>query len=184
MFRIPVDKSLDLALLEVRHASMLFALVEENREHLRRYLPWVDATRTVNDSITYINATLEQFARSQSVNVGIFTQGMLAGICGYHVIDWANRRTALGYWLAASFQGRGLMTRSVRALTAHAFSSLGLHRLEIRAALENKRSRQVAERAGYRFEGICRGAEWLHERYVDHAVYGLLSTDWTPSLLT
>jgi ribosomal-protein-serine acetyltransferase len=135
MFRIPVDKSLDLALLEVRHASMLFALVEENREHLRRYLPWVDATRTVNDSITYINATLEQFARSQSVNVGIFTQGMLAGICGYHVIDWANRRTALGYWLAASFQGRGLMTRSVRALTAHAFSSLGLHRLEIRAAL-------------------------------------------------
>lgn len=178
MFRMPIDRGLELVLLEHRHAGMLYALVDENRDHLRRYLPWVDGTRSVNDSMVYIQATLEQFARSQSLNCGIFHRGALAGMIGYHTIDWVNRRTAIGYWLSAGWQGHGLMGRSVRALTAHGFTALGLHRLEIRAATENRRSRAVAERSGYHFEGICRGAEWLHDRFVDHAVYGALATEW------
>lgn len=180
MFRIPVDATLDLVLLEPRHAGMLFAVVDENRAHLRRWLPWVDATRSVHDSAAYIHATLGQFARSEALSVGIFTQGALAGGIGYHPIDWNSRRTSLGYWLASSFQGRGLMHRAVRAMTSHAFVALGLHRMEIRAAVENARSRKVAERAGFQHEGTCRGAEWLHERFVDHAVYGALATEWNP----
>jgi ribosomal-protein-serine acetyltransferase len=178
MFRMPIDKSLDLALLEHRHAGMLYAVIDENRDHLRRYLPWVDNTRSVHDSVGFVQATLEQFARSQSLSAGIFFHGALAGVIGYHTIDWANRRTALGYWLSASFQGHGIMTRAVRAMTTHAFTALSLHRMEIRAAVDNKRSRTVAERAGYRHEGVCRGAEWLHDRFVDHAVYGVTAPDW------
>src|SRR5579884_2898568 len=159
---MPVDASVDLVLMEARHAGMLFALVDENRAHLRRFLPWVDGTRTVADSLTWIQMALEQFARSQSLNAGVFVQGTLAGVCGYHTIDWANRKTGIGYWLAETQQGRGVMTRTVRALTAHAFASLGLNRLEIRAATENRRSRGVAERLGYRFEGVCRQGEWLY----------------------
>ena len=121
MFRMPVDATLDLVLLEPRHAPLLFSLVDENRAHLRRYLPWVDGTRAVNDSVGYITASLEQFARSQSLQVGLFTDGSLVGMCGYHMIDWNNRRTGIGYWLAQSHQGKGLMTRAVRALTTHAF---------------------------------------------------------------
>jgi ribosomal-protein-serine acetyltransferase len=178
MFRMPVDETLELVLLEQRHAPMLFALVEENRAHLRRWLPWVDATRTMHDSLAWIQGALDQFAKGMSLNVGIFTRGMLAGVCGYHTIDWTNRRTAIGYWLAANYQGKGLMARSVRALTTHAFASLQLNRLEIRAAVENKRSRSVAERLGYKLEGHCRQAEWLYDRFVDHAIYGLLASEW------
>ncbi len=178
MFRMPVDATLDLVLLEPRHAPLLFSLVDENRAHLRRYLPWVDGTRAVNDSVGYITASLEQFARSQSLQVGLFTDGTLAGMCGYHMIDWNNRRTGIGYWLAQSHQGKGLMTRAVRALTTHAFSSLGLHRLEIHAAMENAPSRGVAERLRYTQEGVAKGAEWLHERWVDHAVYAMLAERW------
>lgn len=180
VFRIPVDATLDLVLLEPRHAGMLYAVVDENRAHLRRWLPWVDATRSVADSAAFIQLCLGQFARTEALTVALFTQGALAGSIGYHPIDWSNRRTSLGYWIAASFQGRGLMTRAVRALTTHAFLSFGLHRMEIRAAVENTRSRQVAERAGFRPEGTCRGAEWLNDRFVDHAVYGVLATEWNP----
>lgn len=175
---MPVDKGLDLVLLEHRHATMLFSLVDDNREHLRRYLPWVDATRTVNDSLGFIQASLDQFARSASLNTGIFVHNALVGAIGYHIVDWANRRTALGYWLSSGWQGHGIMTRAVHAMTKHGFSALGLHRIEIRAAVENKRSRAVAERTGYRSEGICRGAEWLHDRFVDHAIYAALAPEW------
>ncbi len=177
-FRLPVDETLDLGLLEPRHTPVLYALVDSNRAHLRRYLPWVDATRSAADSQVYIQFTLEQFARGTSLNVGIFTRGVLAGVAGYHAIDWSNRRTALGYWLAAEYQGRGLMSRTVRALTTHAFRALNLNRLEIRAATENKRSRGVAERVGYVLEGQCKQAEWLYDRYVDHAIYGMVASDW------
>lgn len=177
-FRIPVDESLDLGLLEPRHTPALFSLIDANRAHLRKYLPWVDATRSATDSQAYIQFTLEQFARGISLQVGIFHRGTLAGMAGYHAIDWSNRRTALGYWLAAEQQGRGLMTRTVRALTTHAFRALNLNRLEIRAALDNKRSRGVAERTGYVLEGQCRQAEWLYDHWVDHAIYGMLASDW------
>ena len=178
MFRIPVDESLDLVLLEQRHAPMLYAVIDENRAHLRKWLPWVDNTRTVGDALGWIQMALDQFAKGMSLNVGIFSQGMLAGVCGYHTIDWTNRRTSIGYWLGAAHQRKGLMTRAVRMLTTHAFVSLQLNRLEIRAALDNRRSRAVPERLGYQFEGQCRGAEWLYDHFVDHAVYGMLASEW------
>ena len=53
------------------------------------------------------------------------------------------------------------MTRAVRALATHAFTALGLHRLEIQAATDNARSRAVAERVGFAYEGTARGAEML-----------------------
>lgn len=180
MFRLPVDPSLDLVLLEARHAGMLFALVEENRAFLRRWLPWVDATRTVADSHAWIQRSLEEFALARALPVGLLSDRALAGVCDLHGLDWGNRRAHVGYWLGEAWQGRGLMTRAVRALTTHAFVALGLHRLEIHAATENRRSRAVAERLGFRLEGTLRQAEWLHERFVDHAVYGALAPEWRP----
>ncbi|MBL8680546.1 MAG: GNAT family N-acetyltransferase [Myxococcales bacterium] len=178
MFRIPVDESLDLALLEPRHAPLLYAVVDENRAHLRRYLPWVDATRNVNDSVLFIQGCLEQFARGVSVNVGIFSRGQLVGMSGTHTVQWANRRTELGYWLSERWQGKGLMTRAVRGLGTYCVHSLGLNRLEIRAATDNTRSRKVAERLGFKLEGVSRQAEWLYDHFVDHAIYGILASEW------
>jgi ribosomal-protein-serine acetyltransferase len=53
-----------------------------------------------------------------------------------------------------------------------------LHRLEVRCAVANARSRAIPERLGFRLEGTIREAEWLYDRFVDHAVYGLLEAEW------
>jgi ribosomal-protein-serine acetyltransferase len=68
------------------------------------------------------------------------------------------------------------MTRAVKALIDHAFGELGLHRVEIRAAAENRRSRAIPERLGFEQEGILREAERVGERYQDLVVYGLLAS--------
>jgi ribosomal-protein-serine acetyltransferase len=69
------------------------------------------------------------------------------------------------------------MTPSCRAVVDHLFGTVDLHRLTIRCAAENQRSRAVAERLGFTLEGISRDAEWLYDHFVDHAVYGLLKGD-------
>jgi ribosomal-protein-serine acetyltransferase len=92
-------------------------------------------------------------------------------------VDWPNKATYLEYWLGASHQGKGIMTASCRVVVDYAFGTVDLHRLTIRCAAENRRSRGIPERLGFAFEGIARHAEWLYDHFVDHAVYSLIKGD-------
>jgi ribosomal-protein-serine acetyltransferase len=70
------------------------------------------------------------------------------------------------------------MTVAVAALLDHAFGAWDLHRVELSAAVENARSRAVAERLGFRAEGIRRGAERHGDRWLDMVLYALLAGEW------
>jgi len=181
MFSIKIRDDLELGLLEQRHAEELFALVDQNREYLREWLPWVDNSRSIADTQEFIKSSLEQFASNGSFGTGILYQGKLAGAIGFHYIDWSNRATSIGYWLAASFQGKGLMTKACRTLVDYAFNELGLNRVEIRCATENTKSRAIPQRLGFKQEGTIRQAEWLYDHYVDLVVYGILASEWSDS---
>lgn len=178
MFSHPLDPDTELRILEIRHAPRLFALVDANRLHLRQWLPWVDATKSADDSRVFIDLTLRQLAQSNGFHAGIWNQGELAGVIGHHRIDWTNGATTLGYWLGETFQGKGLMTRAVQAFVHHGFVDLKLNRFEIRCALGNQRSRAIPERLGFKPEGVLRDAEWLYDHFVDHVIYAQLARDF------
>jgi ribosomal-protein-serine acetyltransferase len=183
MLRLIVDEELELRLLEERHAAELFSLVEKHREHLRTWQPWPDRTRTVDDILAFIRTALAQFAANRGPTAGLWSNQALCGVASYHPIDWENRSAALGYWLAADHQGRGLVTRAVRALVTHAFTELGLNRVEIRCAVGNRKSRAIPLRLGFGEEGVVREAQWLNGRFVDHVIYGMLARDWPAAVI-
>jgi ribosomal-protein-serine acetyltransferase len=165
--------------LELDDAEALFRLTDTNRTYLRQWLPWVDSVQSVRDTARFISLTIEQALRHQGYNYGIWYKGKLAGTLGVHGINWANRRTTIGYWLGERFQGKGLMTDAVAAYIDHLiFGQWDLNRVEIAAATENRRSRAIPERLGFQLEGIIRSNELLRDHFVDHAVYGLLAAEW------
>jgi ribosomal-protein-serine acetyltransferase len=178
MFRLALGEDAELRLLEARHAEPLFALVEQNRAHLRRWLPWVEGNQSVADSHTFIRNALQQFANNNGLQAGIWQRDALAGVIGHNYIDWSNGKTELGYWLSAAYQGHGLMTRACRALTDYSFNELHLNRVEIHCAVGNVRSRAIPERLGFTQEGTLRQAGWLYDHYVDLVVYGMLAAEW------
>ena len=178
MFGYKLGENTELRLLEERHAEQLADLTDRNREHLRTWLPWVDASRTVEDSKNFIRSTLKQFAENNGFQAGIWHEGRLAGVVGYHAIDWENRSTTLGYWLGEEFEGQGLATAACRALVDHAFEELGLNRVSIACATGNERSCAIPERLSFQREGIQRQAEWLYDHFVDHVVYAALASEW------
>lgn len=178
MFSCRLDAEAELRLLEEHQAAELFLLTDRNRSHLRRWLPWVDATTSVEVTRKFIRNALKQFATGRGFQAGLWYQNRMAGVIGYHKIDWFNRKTSLGYWLGMEFQGKGLMTKACQALLDYAFHELKLNRVEIRCATENKRSRAIPERLGFVQEGITRQAEWLYDHYVDHVIYGVLASEW------
>ena len=69
------------------------------------------------------------------------------------------------------------MTRAVRLLSGWAFSELGVDRIEVIVDPRNAASRAVAERAGFRFEGVLRSYVVIKDRRRDMAMYSLLRTD-------
>jgi len=97
---------------------------------------------------------------------------------GVHIISRVHRSGELGYWLAQSHCGRGIMTKGCRTLLSYAFGDLALNRVRMSVASGNQRSRAVAERCGFYEEGVLREHEWLYDRFVDHVTYGLLWRDW------
>jgi ribosomal-protein-serine acetyltransferase len=156
----------------------LFELVEANRTHLRRWLPWLDSFRTIEDTRRYRELAVRQHAAREALQVILLLAARPIGIVGFHRFDWANRSTSMGYWLAESFQGHGYMTGACRALLEVAFSKWGLNRVEIRCATGNARSRAIPGRLGFTLEGTLRSAEWLYDHFEDLMVYSLLSGEF------
>lgn len=88
-----------------------------------------------------------------------------------------NRSTRIGYWLDEAHQGRGIVTAAVRLLADHALTVWQLNRVEIHAATENRRSRAIPDRLGFREEGTLRHAQLVDGRYLDSVVYSTLAAD-------
>jgi ribosomal-protein-serine acetyltransferase len=179
MFSHLIDEDLELRLLEQHHAAELFELTDQNREYLREWLPWVDGTRAVTDTRRFIIASLYEFAEGRAMAAGVWRRGSLVGSAGFTSIDRSGGRAEIGYWLGLHAQGEGIMTRVCRTLVRICFDELDLHRVEIHCATENRRSRAIAERLGFKQEGVLRQVEWLYDRWVDHAVYAMLRSEWT-----
>lgn len=175
---LKAGRGLELRPLNLRDAKTLFPLVEANRERLRRWLPWVDSNRSALDSRAFILRVQAHARAGIGQSFGLWWKGALVGTAGFVWIDAANRCAAIGYWLSREAEGHGLMTAAVTALLRHGFRTLEFHRIEIRVGVRNRRSRAIPERLGFRHEGTLRQVERLGDRFVDHAVYGMLASEW------
>lgn len=178
MFPRTLAEGVRLQVLEERHAPEVFALVDRERAYLRVWLPWVDHTLEVGDTLGFIQTSSEQFAENDGMTLGIWRDGRFAGTIGTHKIDWANRRVELGYWIAPQFQGRGIVTLACRTLIDHAFDDWKLNRVEIHCATGNQKSCAIPERLGFRREGVLRQAQLVDGVYLDLNVYSVLASEW------
>ncbi|HKQ18736.1 MAG TPA: GNAT family protein [Candidatus Eisenbacteria bacterium] len=176
MFRHEIESGLWIELFRPIHAPSLFAKIDANREHLRRWLPWVDPTKCELDTMNYIKKTLRQFAEGTSTTVGIWADGNIVGGVGLHDTR-PNETGEIGYWLVRGAEGRGYVTKACRSMIAYGFEELKLHRVVIRCATDNSRSRGVPERLGFRQEGIHAEASLLNGVHVDLVSYALLARD-------
>jgi RimJ/RimL family protein N-acetyltransferase len=91
-----------------------------------------------------------------------------------------NRRATIGYWLLDEARGKGLATRAVVLLARWALRDLGLARLGLLAEPSNQGSRRVAERCGFRHEGLLRSYAEIDGRRVDYVSYSMLPGDLEP----
>jgi ribosomal-protein-serine acetyltransferase len=172
-----IPETSNFRLLDEGDTAELHALIDANRAYLARWLPWAEK-QTLDDTSSFVRKAREQLAGNDGFQAAVIDGESIVGVIGYHAVDWRNRSTSIGYWLAESHQGRGTMTAAVRALVDHALSAWRLNRVEIRAAVENRRSRAIPERLGFHREGTMRQSERVGGRFLDCVVYSMLAKDW------
>lgn len=178
MFVREVAPGIQIRLFDVADAEELFSVVESNRKYLRRWLPWVDVTHSPADLRRFIERVRNQFLGGQGPQAALRLDGRIVGSVGCHPIDWPNRRCSVGYWLAESCQGKGIMSRSCASLLDYLFGELKLHRVTIQCGTANRKSCAIPKRLGFRREGVIREAEWVNDRWLDLVVWGMLEGDW------
>lgn len=139
-------------------AAAVFAAIDESREHLRPWLPWVERHVTVEDTRDFCARAAANWLTREDLTIAIFAagDGRFLGGTGLHRISWRDGTFEIGYWLRKSAEGRGYMREAVRTLTACAFEQLGARRVAITCDERNARSRRVAERLGFVPEGRLR----------------------------
>lgn len=178
VFKYDISENTYLKLLDLNDVEELFELTDRSRDMLREWLLFVDNVKTIKDTERFIRDAMLQYAENNGLQAGIYYEGKLAGVIGYHQINKEHNWTSIGYWLGSDFVGKGLVTNSMRGFVDYAFDYLKVHRIEVRVAVGNIRSRTIPKILGFNEEGRLREAEWLHDRYVDQVVYGLTANEW------
>src|SRR5690554_2182506 len=121
MFNYMIDEDIELRFLENHHAEDIFKSTEFSREHLRKWMPWVDEIKAIEDELRFINMTKKQYLSNEGFQAGIWYQGIFAGMIGYHDMSWLHRSVSIGYWLDKRFTGKGIMTKACQAMVNYAF---------------------------------------------------------------
>ncbi len=173
-----VGDELELRFPEPRLANHIYELVDANREHLGRWLPWCTPQYTEDGCESFMRDTIKIFADGQGLAMWIVDHGQLVGGIGNTRVNVADRSAEIGYWLAESAQGNGIVTRAARAMVDYSLIDMGLNRVMIYAALENARSQAVPERLGFDRVAVHRKAVHRQGKFVDDVQYAMLAEDW------
>ncbi|HKF36896.1 MAG TPA: GNAT family protein [Ktedonobacteraceae bacterium] len=172
-----VNAEIQLRLLEERHVQEYFALIERNRDFLQEWIEVEAYEGSVETLRAYVKQHLLHFVEGSGYHLGIWYRETLVGLLDYR-LNGRNCSVELGYWLDAAMQGKGIVTQACRTMVRHVFEVHLMHKVVISTAIDNPRSRAVAERLGFVQEEILRQVGRLRDRYVDVVFYGLLVDEW------
>ncbi|HEX6872446.1 MAG TPA: GNAT family N-acetyltransferase [Micromonosporaceae bacterium] len=175
----PLGDGAGLGPLEPWHAEQFADSVAQARDHLA---PWIPFAHTIAEVET-ARGFLQRFADARASDTrhlyGIWRDGQLVGGLMFPGFDQRSGICELGVWLSPQAQGQGLMTRAAGHLIDWAFRERGMSRVEWHTDPRNGRSRAVAKRLGFTFEGVRRSSHVVADERQDAEVWALLAREWT-----
>jgi ribosomal-protein-alanine N-acetyltransferase len=163
----------------VDDAPALAAQLRANRAFLA---PWEpdrsDAYFTDEGQRQVLVDMLRQYASGSALPHVILADGQIVGrIALTNIARGPFQSGQLGYWVAASVNGRGVATAAVADLVRTAFDELGLHRIEAGTLTHNGGSQRVLERNGFQRYGLAPRYLKIAGEWRDHILFQRLADD-------
>ncbi|MCB9337913.1 MAG: GNAT family N-acetyltransferase [Lewinellaceae bacterium] len=178
-----IDEELSLHLARPELAGPVFAVVDAHRAYLREWLPWVDPTKTEEDTNTFIRESMQHNTNGTRLTTFILSGEEVAGSLGVVLFNRDHKKCEVGYWLREDLQGRGIMTKALACFCEHLFTAKSMNRIEILIASGNERSKGVPKRLGFKMEGVLRQALFMYGKYYNVELYSLLKDEWVKKVI-
>jgi ribosomal-protein-alanine N-acetyltransferase len=175
---LPVLTNQEVVLRELRSSDALSLFAMLTTEEVARFIS--PPPTTVEGFERFIAWTLRQRAAGTYVCFAVTLQGFDTAIGifqmretepGFGTAEW-------GFAIGSEFWGTGVFQQGAELLLAFAFDTVGVHRLEARAAVRNGRGNGALVKMGAVQEGVLRKSFQKNGEYLDQVLYALVEDDW------
>jgi ribosomal-protein-alanine N-acetyltransferase len=153
-----------LALLTTEEVTRFISPPPKTVEGFERFITWVQNEREAGRYVCF--AVVPD---GYDTAVGLFQVRQLDS--SFETAEW-------GFAIGSEFWGTGLFTAGADLVLEFSFETLGVRRLEARAAVQNGRGNGALRKTGAVQEGVLRKSFLRGGKHIDQALWALLDEDW------
>jgi len=153
-----------LAMLTTEEVARFISPPPTTVEGFERFIVWANAERQAGRY-----ACFAVVPAGMDSAVGLFQVRQLEP--GFATAEW-------GFAIGSPFWGTGLFQEGAELVLEFSFDTLGVHRLEARAAIRNGRGNGALRKVGATCEGVLRQSFLRNGEYLDQHLWSMLDTDW------
>ena len=153
-----------LAMLTTEEVARFISPPPTTVEGFERFIIWANAERQAGRY-----ACFAVVPKGMQTAIGIFQVRQLEP--GFGSAEW-------GFAIGSAFWGSGIFTTGAELVLQFSFETIGVHRLEARAAVRNGRGNGALRKIGATCEGVLRRSFLRNGEYLDQHLWSILDTDW------
>ena len=157
------------ALLTTEEVARFISTPPSSVEGFEKFIAWASRQRAAGAYVCF-SVTLA----GSDTAIGIFQ--IRAADPGFDTAEW-------GFAIGSPFWGTGVFEDGAKLVLEFAFETIGVHRLEARAALRNGRGNGALRKMGAVQEGILRKSFLRNGEYLDQALWTILEDDWKAKII-
>lgn len=153
-----------LAMLTTEEVSRFISPPPTSVEGFERFIEWSRRQRTAGQYVCF--AVVPD---GMTAAIGLFQVRSIEP--GFATAEW-------GFALGSAFWGTGAFVEGARLVVDFVMDTIGVHRLEARAAVQNGRGNGALRKIGAVQEGVLRRSLLKNGEYLDQALWSILDRDW------
>jgi RimJ/RimL family protein N-acetyltransferase len=161
------DAAALFTLLTTEEVSRFISPPPTTVEGFERFIAWTQRQRAAG-----VYACFAVTLKGYDTAIGIFQVRQTES--GFATGEW-------GFALGSPFWGTGIFSEGAELVLEFVFDTIGVHRLEARAAVKNGRGNGALCKLGAVQEGVLRKSFLKNGEYLDQVLYAIVEDDWRGS---
>lgn len=175
------SRNICLRRLSIRDSEDYCQLILDNQGYLKKWMPPFPQRFSEKIVKGWIKEEHGLLRLGRRLDLGLFQidSGKLIGRIALHSLSMGIMRSAgISYWVHKGFSGRGYTTEALATIVSFAFEECALHRLWLNVAIENKPSRAICQKLGFRCEGESLKALFIDNRWQTTSSFAMLEEEY------
>jgi len=167
-----------IKMIDMKQAGEMYDFVKRNREFFINWIPFISKIHNLNDMNTFIRKNLEKYIDGFGLFYTLWDNDKMIGYVLAPNIDPIAKWAEIGYMIDEKYIGRGIIKAFSKKIIKYLFDSYGMNKVVICCAEENKGSRGLAEKFGFKLEGKLRQDIVINGTVRNSLHYGLLKEEY------